>query len=43
MLKIILVMTTITIIGCAALIAISELLTRGRHPQPVPPPRRRAF
>ncbi|WP_283812055.1 hypothetical protein [Bradyrhizobium archetypum] len=44
MLKIILVMATITIIGCAAVIAISELVTRARHPHPAPPPlRRRAF
>ena len=43
MLKTILVMATITIVAGAAMIAISELLTRARHPQAGPPPRRRAF
>ncbi|WP_156795447.1 hypothetical protein [Bradyrhizobium icense] len=45
MLKTLLVMAaiTITIIAGAAMIAISELLTRARHPQAGPPPRRRAF
>ncbi|WP_256470128.1 hypothetical protein [Bradyrhizobium sp. 157] len=43
MLKTLLVMAAITIIAGAAVIAISELLTRARHPQPGPPPRRRAF
>ena len=39
----VLVMATITIIACAAVIAIHELLARGHHPQAGPPPRRRAF
>jgi hypothetical protein len=43
MLKTLLVMAAITIIAGAAVIAISELLTRARHPQAGPPPRRRAF
>ncbi|WP_283814677.1 hypothetical protein [Bradyrhizobium australiense] len=43
MLKTLLVMTAITIIAGAAVIAVSELLTRARHPQAGPPPRRRAF
>ena len=43
MLKTILVMATITIIACAAVIAIHELLARVRHPQAGAPPRRRAF
>ena len=43
MVKTVIVMATITIIACAAVIAIHELLTRGRHPQVGPPPRRRAF
>ena len=43
MFKTVLVMATITIIACAAVIAIHELLTRVRHPQAGPPPRRRAF
>ena len=43
MVKTVLVMATITIIACAAVVAIHELLVRGRHPQPGPPPRRRAF
>jgi hypothetical protein len=43
MLKTLLVMAAITIIVGAAVIAISELLTRARHPQAGPPPRRRAF
>jgi hypothetical protein len=37
-------MATITIIPCAAVIAIHELLVRARHhPHAGPPPRRRAF
>jgi len=43
MLKTILVMATITIIACAAVIAIHELLARARHPQDGAQPRRRAF
>jgi hypothetical protein len=43
MLKTTLVMATITIIACAAVIVIYELLSRGRQPQAGPPPRRRAF
>ena len=43
MVKTVLVMATITIIACAAVIAIHELLVRARHPQVGPPPRRRAF
>jgi hypothetical protein len=43
MLKTILVMATITIIACAAVIAFHELLARARHPQDGAPPRRRAF
>ncbi len=43
MLKTVLVMATITIIACAAVIAIHEPLARARHPQGGPPPRRRAF
>jgi hypothetical protein len=43
MIKTVLVMATFTIIACAAVIAIHELLARGRHPQAGPPPRRRAF
>jgi hypothetical protein len=43
MVKTVLVMAAITIIACAAVIAIHELLTRVRHPQAGPPPRRRAF
>jgi hypothetical protein len=43
MLKTTLLMATIAIIACAAVIAIYELLVRGRHPQAGPPPRRRAF
>jgi adenine C2-methylase RlmN of 23S rRNA A2503 and tRNA A37 len=43
MVKTVLVMATITIIACAAVIAIHELLVRARHPQAGPPPRRRAF
>ena len=43
MLKAVLVMATITIIACAAMIAIHELLTHARHPQAGRPPRRRAF
>ena len=43
MLKAVLVMATITIIACAAVIAIHELLARARPPQAAPPPRRRAF
>jgi hypothetical protein len=43
MLKTVLVMATITIIACAAVIAMHALLTRARHPQAGPPPRRRAF
>jgi hypothetical protein len=43
MLKIVLVMATITVIACAAVIAMHELLARARRPQAGPPPRRRAF
>jgi hypothetical protein len=43
MVKTVLVMATITIIACAAVIAIHELLVRAHHPQAGPPPRRRAF
>jgi hypothetical protein len=43
MVKIVLVMATVTIIACAMVIAIHELLVRVRHPQAGPPPRRRAF
>jgi hypothetical protein len=43
MVKTVLVMATITIIACAAVIAIHELLVRARAPQAGPPPRRRAF
>ena len=43
MFKTVFVMATITIIACAAVIAIFELLSRARHPQAGPPPRRRAF
>jgi hypothetical protein len=43
MLTTILVIATIAIIACAAVIAIQELLIRARHPQAGPPPRRRAF
>ena len=43
MLKTILVMATITIIACAAVIAFHELLARAHHPQDGAPPRRRAF
>jgi hypothetical protein len=43
MLKTVLVMATIAIIACAAVIAIHELLSRVRHPQAGTPPRRRAF
>jgi len=43
MLKTILVMATITIVTCAAVIAIHELVVRVRHPQAGAPPRRRAF
>jgi hypothetical protein len=43
MVKTVLVMATITIIVCAVVIAIHELLTRARQPQVGPPPRRRAF
>ena len=43
MLITILVMATITIIACAAVIAIPELLAGARHPQAGAPPRRRAF
>jgi hypothetical protein len=43
MIKTVLVMATITIVACAAVIAIHELLARVRHPQAGPPPRRRAF
>jgi hypothetical protein len=43
MLKTVLVMATVTIIACAAVIAIHEFLTRMRHPQARPPRRRRAF
>jgi hypothetical protein len=43
MFKTVFVMATITIIACAAVIAIYELLARARHPQAGPPPRRRAF
>ena len=43
MLKTILVMATITIIACAAVIAFHEFLARARHPQDGAPPRRRAF
>jgi hypothetical protein len=43
MLNTLLVMATITIIACAVTIVISELITRARHPQAAPPPRRRAF
>ncbi|WP_283807522.1 hypothetical protein [Bradyrhizobium retamae] len=42
MLTTLLVMAAITIIAGAALIAVFEL-TRARHPQADPPPRRRAF
>jgi hypothetical protein len=42
MLKTVLVMATIAIIACAAVIAIHELFARARHPQ-AGPPRRRAF
>ncbi len=43
MVKTVLVTATITIIACAAVIAIHELLARARQPQAGPPPRRRAF
>ena len=43
MVKTVLVMATITIIACAAVIAIHELLARAHHPQAGSPPRRRAF
>jgi len=43
MVKTVLVMATITIIACAAVIAIHERLVRARAPQAGPPPRRRAF
>jgi hypothetical protein len=43
MLKTTLVMAIITLIACAAVIAIHELLTPARHPQAGQPPRRRAF
>jgi hypothetical protein len=43
MFKTVLAMATLTIIACAVVIAIHELLTRARHPHPGPPPRRRAF
>jgi hypothetical protein len=43
MLKTTLVMATITIIACAAVIALYELLSPKRQPQSSPPPRRRAF
>lgn len=43
MVKTVLVMATITLIACAAVIVIYELVSRGRHPQAGPPPRRRAF
>ena len=43
MINTVLVMAAITVITCAAVIAIHELLARGRHPQAGPPPRRRAF
>jgi hypothetical protein len=43
MFKTVFVMATITIIACAAVVGIYELLTRVRHPQAGPPPRRRAF
>ena len=43
MFKTVFVMATITIIACIAVITIHELLTRARHPQSGPPPRRRAF
>lgn len=43
MLKTVFVMAIVAIIACGAVIAIFELLTRVRHPQAGPPPRRRAF
>lgn len=43
MLKTTLVMATITIIACAAVIALYELLSPKRQTQSSPPPRRRAF
>ena len=43
MLKTVLVMATITVIACATVIAMHELLAGARHPQAGPPPRRRAF
>jgi hypothetical protein len=42
MLTTLLVMAAVTIIAGVALIAFSEI-TRTRHPQAGPPPRRRAF
>ncbi|MGY2905276.1 hypothetical protein [Bradyrhizobium sp. URHC0002] len=43
MVQTVLVMATIAVIACAAVIAIHELLVRARHPQAGRPPRRRAF
>lgn len=43
MVKTVLVMATITIIACAAVIALYELLSPRRQSQANPPPRRRAF
>jgi hypothetical protein len=43
MLKTVLVMATVALIACAAGVVMFEYLTRGRHPQVGPPPRRRAF
>jgi hypothetical protein len=44
MVKTVFVMATITIIACAAVIVIYELVSPGRHPQAgAPPRRRRAF
>jgi hypothetical protein len=43
MLKTTLVMATITLIACAAVIVVFELLYRNRAPQAGSPPRRRAF
>lgn len=43
MLKTVLVMAIVGLMACAAGIVVFENLSRVRHPQASPPPRRRAF
>ncbi|WP_283812041.1 hypothetical protein [Bradyrhizobium archetypum] len=43
MLETVLLMATITIIACAAVILVSELITRARPPEAGAPPRRWMF